>query len=315
MFVMRDSVKISFMSFDLFFCWREPQRIDFEGVAKWAETIGNFKRDKDQLWYQNPDTGVYFSIDYTATTPDNPEDSPVPTGCNFTGLSFNLNYNRASFFGYEAMPVVARLVQDFTLGIYNPQADEVAPGLVYGLDAEPLLNSWLDHNRRATSALLQGNTASPDHMPRAKSLRMWRYMARKKDLEQRLADEDVFVPKIVPLQHKGARELEPGFVCSEGVYCLVPAVDWVFIVRPKKRLFKSKPDNEIGIISYTTFLELMGHLLEPFDDQKVKRIKRESAEEMTTIIRRFDLPDNRADFKLVGMDSFIDSEIVEAASS
>ena len=303
------------MSFDLFFCSREPKRIDFEAVVKWAETIGHFKRDRNQLWYQNPDTGVYFSIDHAATPPDDPEDSPVPAGCNDTGLSFNLNYNRASFFGYEVMPVVARLVQDFNLGIYNPQAGEDAQGVRYGLDPQLLLNSWLDHNRRATSALLQQHAARLDHMPGAKSFRMWRYMLQKKDLEQRLADEDTFVPKIVPLQHKGAHELKLGFVCSEGVYCLVPTVDWVFIVRPKKGIFKSKPETEVGIISYTTFLELMGHLLQPFDDENVKQIKRESAEEMTKIIRRFDLPDNREDFKLAGMDSFIDSEIAEAASS
>jgi len=87
----------------------------------------------------------------------------------------------------------------------------------------------------------------------------------------------------------------------------------VFIVRQKKRFFKSKGDIEIGIISYATFLELMGHLLQPFDDDDLKQINRESAEEMTRIIRRFDLPDNHGDFKLAGMDSFIDSEIVEAA--
>jgi len=303
------------MSFDLFFCWREHKRIDFEAVVKWAETSGCFKRESSQLWYQNPDTGVYFSIEYVATPPDDPEDSPVPADCNDTGLSFNLNYNRASFFGYEAMPVVARLVQDFSLGIYNPQSGEDADGVRYGVEAESLLNSWLDHNRRAISALLQQNAALREHMPTAKSLRMWRYMSHKKELEQRLAAEDIFVPKIVPLQHKEARKLELGFVCSEGVYCLVPAVDWVFIVRPKKRFFKSKGDTEIGIISYATFLELMRHLLQPFDDDDLTQIKRESAEEMTRIIRRFDLPDNRGDFKLAGMDSFIDSEIAEAAGA
>jgi hypothetical protein len=183
------------------------------------------------------------------------------------------------------------------------------------VDAESLLHSWLDHNRRAISALLQQNAAHREHMPTAKSLRMWRYMSHKKDLEQRLAAEDIFVPKIVPLQHKQERKLELGFVCSEGVYCLVPAVDWVFIVRPKKRFFKSKADTEIGIISYPTFLELMGHLLRPFDDDDLKQIKQECAEEMTGIIRRFDLQDNRGDFKLAEMDSFIDSEIAEAAGA
>src|SRR5262249_20117339 len=174
------------MSFDLFFCSREPKRLDFEAVAKWAEKMGYFKRDKDQLWYQNPDTGVYFSIEYD----EMPEDSPVPAGCHDTGLSFNLNYNRASFFGYEAMPVVARLVQDFSLGVYNPQAEEDAQAMRYGVDAETLLHSWLDHNRWAILALVHENAAHTEHMPRTKSLPMWRYMSQKRDLEQQLAAED-----------------------------------------------------------------------------------------------------------------------------
>jgi hypothetical protein len=51
------------MSFDLYFCWRKPERINFEEVTAWSEGVECFKRSDAQLWYSNPKTGVYFSFD------------------------------------------------------------------------------------------------------------------------------------------------------------------------------------------------------------------------------------------------------------
>ena len=49
------------MSFDLYFCWRKRERINFEEVKAWSEGIEYFKRNDAQLWYSNPKTGVYFN--------------------------------------------------------------------------------------------------------------------------------------------------------------------------------------------------------------------------------------------------------------
>jgi hypothetical protein len=62
------------MSFDLYFCWRKPERMNFEKVKAWAKGIEYLTRKNAQLWYSNPKTGVYFSFDFEAEAPESPED-------------------------------------------------------------------------------------------------------------------------------------------------------------------------------------------------------------------------------------------------
>src|SRR5215813_11272337 len=115
------------MSFDLYFCWRKQAPIDFDLVAEWAKKHNHFQRQNSQLWYNNEDTGVYFSLDFEIK---DSEDNVIPEDSGYfdSGLSFNLNYNRPSFFGYEAMPIAEMLASTFSLGVVNPQEDSDGPG-------------------------------------------------------------------------------------------------------------------------------------------------------------------------------------------
>ena len=96
------------MSFDLYFCWERRERIDFESVCSWADEFAYFERKDDQLWYQNEDTGVYFSLDFAGGPSEEGEGPDMPEKYFNTGLSFNLNFNRPSYFGHESMPIVER---------------------------------------------------------------------------------------------------------------------------------------------------------------------------------------------------------------
>src|SRR5262249_59243797 len=61
--------------------------------------------------FRSPETGVYFSVDFEAQAPTSPEDGPdIPNGYFDSGSSFNLNYNRPTYFGLESMPVVEKQV-------------------------------------------------------------------------------------------------------------------------------------------------------------------------------------------------------------
>jgi len=68
------------MSFDLYFCWQTNAKVDFGAVSAWANQQGNFNRKDNQLWYDNPITGVYFSLDFDPQGPTTPEESPIPPG-------------------------------------------------------------------------------------------------------------------------------------------------------------------------------------------------------------------------------------------
>ena len=112
------------MSFDLYFCWPKRERVDLELVKAWASGFESFKQNENQLWYSNSKTGVYFSLNFACENSESPEDLPsIPVGFYDSGLRFNLNFNRPSYFGYEAMPFVEQVAAGFGLSVVDPQAD------------------------------------------------------------------------------------------------------------------------------------------------------------------------------------------------
>src|SRR5262249_45409119 len=144
------------MSFDLYFCWRKPERINFEEVKAWAEGIECFTRKDAQLWYSNPKSGVYFSFDFEGQAPESLEDGPdIPNGYFDSCLSFNLNYNRPSYFGFEAMPIVEKLASRFGLDVVNPQGNLEGPESAMAADSEALTKSWVHHNQWAILVMIE----------------------------------------------------------------------------------------------------------------------------------------------------------------
>src|SRR5271168_1931511 len=156
------------MSFDLYFCWRNAERLNFEEVTAWSNGIGFFKRNDTQLWYSNPNTGVYFSFDFEEA-PESPDDGPdIPDGYFDSGLSFNLNYNRPTYFGLESMPVVEKLASRFGLSVLNPQEDFDASESLLAADSDILTRSWVRHNQQAIRVMIeQPNSSRPLSMSTA----------------------------------------------------------------------------------------------------------------------------------------------------
>jgi len=266
------------MSFDLYFCWRKPERMNFEKVKAWAKGIEYLTRKNAQLWYSNPKTGVYFSFDFEAEAPESPEDGPdIPNGYFGSGLSFNLNYNRPSYFAFEAMPMVETLATKFGLGVVNPQGDFEGPESVVATNSEALTLSWVHHNQRAILVMIeQPNFSRPLTMPAPDSLYLWRYGKAKEDLE-RTCGEGVFVPSLVPVQRKGDTRVGRATVYTEGLPTIIPECEWVFIVRRRKAFFRSKKD--VAAISAQTFREMLtGHIKSfHWKDPNVQIIDAESA--------------------------------------
>jgi len=298
------------MSFDLYFCWQKNERIDFESVVTWAQTVGNFRGGSDQLWYQNEGTGVYFSLDFEAEAPEDPEDARVPPGACDTGLSFNLNFIRPSFFAFEAMPIVAELARRFGLSVFDPQADN-AKSLQQSVDAKNLVDSWSASNQWAVHAFVEQPGASVvRYMPPAKSLYLWKYAREKKRLEEGCG-EDVFVPTLSPVCRQGTTDVDTAVICTEGIPMIMPASDWVIVVRDKKGLFRSKKDKDVGVISREAFNALVGSHLRDFDwedDMVVQIIQPDSAEPVAKILSSIDRTLERDEFEVLARDSFVDVE-------
>lgn len=299
------------MSFDLYFCWPNRHRINFDAVKEWAGAIKYVEQREAQLWYANPETGVYFSIDFEVEAPKSPDDGPqVPADYFDSGLSFNLNYNRPSYFSFEAMPVVEKLVSRFGLSVINPQENLDGSDLAIAVDSDSLIQSWMRHNGRAIHAVMnQPNSFVPLSMPAAASLYLWRYAKAKGDLE-RTCGEKVFVPSLFPVQKKGDKRAYRASVYTEGLPTIVPECDWVFVVRQKKRLFRSKGEPEVTAISVDTFHAALAGCISPFRWQPdVQLISPESAEKAGKMIQAVERSLPRSEFEVLGMDSFVDIDL------
>jgi hypothetical protein len=300
------------MSFDLYFCSPKSGRIDFDAVAAWAKERGPFVRNPNQLWYSNEDTGVYFSLDFESNEPATPEDARVPEGAFDSGLSFNLNFNRPSFFGYEAMPHVEQLARRFDLRVFNPQSN--APDFATEAEAKNLTESWLDHNRRAILTLTEQEPSfpSPPYMPLEHSLYLWRFGIAKAKLKL-ICGEDLYVPRLAPVHQKDSKVVSRAFTCTQGVPTIVPESEWVFIVRGKKSFFKPKEKPEVGVISRETFNELFDRYIEPFEfsETGVRVIRPESVKKVGNLLKSLEGMLERSEFDVVGTDSFVDIELPE----
>jgi hypothetical protein len=93
----KSSYPDKFMSYDLFFLTPSMESSSAEFNRYFAQRP-NFSMKDRQAWYQNDDTGVYFSFEHV-------EHGDEPAGY---WVQFNINYARPRFFALEALPEVVR---------------------------------------------------------------------------------------------------------------------------------------------------------------------------------------------------------------
>lgn len=292
------------MSFDLLFCSPKDVRVDFDAISRWSDSIGHFTKNPNQLWYENTDTGVYFAFDFYLDPAAEPLTEDIPAGYFPAGLSFNINYNRPSFFGHEAMSIVERLASDFNLSILDLQD---TPQLHVAADRQRLLQSWLTNNASAIRAMVEQGMDPPLHLELQKSMYRWRYLAKKSALQT----DDIFAPGVAVVRHADSRELALAFVCTEGVPTLVPKTDWVFLVRHRKRLFRSKTAETL-VVSAGEFRDLTALHLRVFesDELDLQMIPPESADRVAKLIAKHESSLNREEFEVLAPDGFVDVDVL-----
>jgi hypothetical protein len=300
------------MSFDLFFCWERQESINFESVCSWAKAFGYFERKHLQLWYANEDTGVYFSLDFAGEASADTEGPEIPQGYFDTGLSFNLNFNRPSYFGYEAMPIVENLAGRFGLSVFDQQAPDAEHLLLRVVNGNDLLQSWLESNRNAIVTLIeQAGLAQPAQMPLSKSLYRWNYAREKKTLHAKLGGE-IFVPTLSPIRRSGANQVQLAFAYTQGVPCLVPQSDWVLAVRKRKAHFWSATQPEVGVLTAYRFRELVGGMLRDFDSDQLSLqvLPTRVTSEIAKLIQTCEFEYPREEFEILPLDGFVDVEFM-----
>ena len=131
------------MSYDLFLQCRggtydRTPFLEYFRAREWYRIEGS------QAWYENEDTGVYFSFELS-DPPEKGEPTQLP-------ISLNVNFFRPSYFITEVETEVTALVRRFDMIVFDPQINGMGEG---EYQKELLIAGWSHGNEFAFSTFLE----------------------------------------------------------------------------------------------------------------------------------------------------------------
>jgi hypothetical protein len=232
----------STMSYDLMFTPAPGQPVMMlTQFFDYFSARANYEVNGQQAWYVNDDTGVYFSFEYDAQT-EEPSDwrETAENGDEWvpTVATFNLNFNRPSFFALEAAVELEAFVSEFHLGIDDPQAGGMGRGPFV---RERFVAGWTAANEWACSVVRDETTPPPLTYPRDRLDKIWRWNYQRKALQEKLG-ESIFVPRLSFAVVEGVAQTF--VVWPDAMASYVPEVDIVVLVREQLatwRWFRRSP--------------------------------------------------------------------------
>lgn len=180
----------------------------------------NMHMSEGRAGYENEVTGIYFGFDFSSESDAEPGRLPV---------AFNINYFRPHTFGLEAEPVLTAFVNEFQLGIDDPQTDGMGEGPYSG---EGFIRGWNAGNRFAHQAIMTGESApKPLTLPAARVEGLWRWNHAKADTAEHFFDligeaPPCFVPTVMYFQ-TGETSVSSLVVWDTKMAIAIPDVDLV----------------------------------------------------------------------------------------
>lgn len=290
------------MSFDLYFCRQDGSAPAIRELKQYFSALPNFNVEDVadggvQFWYQNEATGVYCDFSYS------PLDANELEGCGSSGLTFNLNYSRPSFFAYESMPLVESFCKHFNLLVEDPQEETVQPA-----EAAPLIASWRTNNAKAMGAMAEvakEQDVELHYLPEQRATEWWRYMRVKQRIEDAVK-EDIYVPSQMILMTP-ARQLFTMILWPKGIAQFFPPCDQVYVQRERKRIFGTK--EEIGLVPYQSVIATIEPFLDDYEfgDLRIKYLRPEKQSNVAGLIQtlRLEAVDLKQ-YRQIAPDSFND---------
>lgn len=232
------------MSYDLYFYKRKDCKTTDSDIRSYLDKGFQKIENSDQYWYENKETGVYFSIEYEKSYPDD-ESLEAFKDCDSTDWMFNINFLRPQFFGLEAFSFVERFIIDLDLIVFNPQVGGEEVPVKYTF--KDLFENWNNINARYSSEHFKESELF--YLDLDKSNKSWYYNLNRLELQDKLG-EMAFVPGIYYFKEHKTGLISTLCVWSEHIPIIIPEVDY-FIIRKKiKKLFGKKESS--GLVSYET---------------------------------------------------------------
>ncbi|NLH17894.1 MAG: hypothetical protein GX455_15060 [Phycisphaerae bacterium] len=228
------------MSYDLYFSPRTG-KLDAEQFKEYFQKRPLYKLQGSQAWYQNDDTGVYFSFEFNDSGDSEEEGQP-----GFP-VSLNINYFRPSYFILEAEPEVSEFVKAFDLTVSDPQEGGMGEG-EYRKDL--LISGWNQGNEFGCSAMLKHPKRQEDvaTLPSAMLHQVWKWNLGRKTLQEHIGNEQ-FVASVMFLRYENRTVSFATWI--DAIPTVLPRVEMILIGRNKlaRRRFLLKR-NDIALASW-----------------------------------------------------------------
>jgi len=288
------------MSFDLYFYKKKDNPVTERDVANYLSNNLPFNTSQSPRQWdcENPETGVYFVIEWNEPDVEDEEFDGF-TNLNF---SFSLNFFRPEFFGIESFPIIEKFVDDLDLFIFDPQDfnEHVVP---VKFPNGYLKEEWITHNNQVT--LDQFEKLNFKYMPVEKSNYVWNVQFNREKLENTLT-EDIFVAGILVLESKKDERLYAFSVWPTHIPIILPKVDYVIIKKKYKKFFNNI--EESGLVAYDTIMAELGDSFEKFDHEvpDLKVLRQNNADKISKQFNKLKIECPAVDFgKMIALDKFV----------
>ncbi len=246
------------MSFDLYFTPKESLPTS-DQLEAYLEVRANYGVEDGRAWYENEDTGVYFSLQLSTGEADEEEDEE-DEGERGPSVVFNMNYFRPSFFALEAALELEAFVNHFGLQVDDPQVEGMGNG---PFTREGFLRGWNAGNHFACSALLSMQSIEDVSVYPADGLRrIWEWNYHRNDRKAE-AGECVFIPKIMFLP--GQQRARTAIVWPGGCPIYMPKVDCLLIYRGTEEVDNLQGERELVLATWDQAEELLSQFTEVKD--------------------------------------------------
>jgi hypothetical protein len=211
------------MSYDLYFT---GQRIPKSEFINYFQGRNSYQVQNDQAWYENKDTGVYFSFDYSDEAVDSDELDEDEDDIPYFA-SFNQNYYRPHFFALEAEPELSAFVKKFGCSVYDPQSEGMEDGRY---SPEGFIHGWNCGNKFGYSAILRSEQSVEKiyTRPTAELERIWHWNYTRDRIYDNLG-LDLFIPRITFALVDGS--LKTMCIWPNAIATLIPYTELVYIGR------------------------------------------------------------------------------------
>jgi hypothetical protein len=292
------------MSYDLYFYRKKDSHVTEKQVADYLNEHLQFNiSNVEKQWnYENPETGVYFLIDWNQENSEfgkNYDNFPEHKYLNF---SFRINFFRPRFFAFETFPIIEKFIHDLDLSVLNIQDETNSEELKQYIKGY-LQDQWIRINDGVT--LTNFDELKMKYMSLEKSNYIWLFQRNRHILQDSL-QEDIFVPGFLVLKSRSDEKLYTACVWPQHIPIILPPVDYLIVLKKYKKLFRTF--EESGLVSYQEIIEQFGNLFSRFESTipDLKVLKPVDASKIEKQFNALKLEYSVENFgQIVKMDSFV----------